>query len=289
MCGLAISSRSAMVIHMRKHTGERPYKCDHCDGSFAQKGTLAAHIAHRHEKLKRKRKHTCEMCGKQFPSTKDVEVHKRCHTGETPYACDYCPKRFTQVSSLIRHKRIHTGEKPYVCTECGKSFSDSCRLTSHKSVHSDEKKFTCNICSKKFKSKSSLKVHLDLHKNCKDNVCDQCGRGFAAKGNLVLHVKNVHSEKSGICPICKRHTSNLDHHIPQHTKNLQFSCHICDKRFALKRSLSKHIFAHNNANKFKCDVGNYCNKTFSQKYALNYHIMKWHSNEKQQKEETQIS
>ena len=36
--------QSSLSQHMRKHTGEKPYKCPYCDHRAAQKGNLKIHI-----------------------------------------------------------------------------------------------------------------------------------------------------------------------------------------------------------------------------------------------------
>ena len=97
--------------------GERPFLCGECGTGFTKNEHLKRHTQNVHLKLK---PIVCDECEMTFADKYKLNMHKRKHTGETPFLCTICAKGFKRKETLENHMLMHKSNpdsKDFVCVQ----------------------------------------------------------------------------------------------------------------------------------------------------------------------------
>lgn len=238
-CGKQFPLKERLKLHVRTHTGFKPYKCAECDKSFARGGQLAQ--------------------------------HRRTHSHVKAFHCTLCPGTFTCAANLALHMKRHNNQKDHKCGICGREFIRRDALKKHlECLHRDVKSFLCIICNKTFKG--HLPQHMRTHCQDRPHGCATCGQRFAQKSQLTVHQRTHSGQRPFRCLVCWQafaHSTALKLHTRRHTGERPFKCNLCSAGFTQLPHWKKHMKCiHGRSKPYDCKN---CNKHFKMKNDLDIH------------------
>jgi uncharacterized Zn-finger protein len=92
VCGSIFPEASQLLVHLRIHSGAKPFMCAECGRQFTRRGHLGRHM--------------------------------RLHSGEKPFMCNRCACQFARADHLRRHMQSHLAENSRSKSSSGTAISD---------------------------------------------------------------------------------------------------------------------------------------------------------------------
>ncbi|XP_060517270.1 homeotic protein spalt-major-like isoform X2 [Cylas formicarius] len=215
LCFKTFACNSALEIHYRSHTKERPFKCTVCDRGFSTKGNMKQHMLT--HKIRDMPQHMFENKSSSVSCEDSTSLPAREQSNDGDVALPPTPTTPAQNQMPTQTSVDHGEQQSHAKRE---STETELPLPKRPPSSLQASKHLCHVCNKNFSSSSALQIHMRTHTGDKPFRCTVCQKAFTTKGNLKVHM-GTHMWSNGASRRGRRMSLDLPP-IPMTPKDSEF-------------------------------------------------------------------
>lgn len=250
-CNIKLAEGDSLTKHINS-VHKVKINCPYCQNSALSDKWLLSHIAKHHpkENLSAPVSFLCSTCGGTSKSFLEYTEHVKSHED---VRCKICSRNFSDRKKLFAHTKY-----------------------AHPMGNNEPRESSmCPYCGKSYKY---LPFHIYKVHSGREIKCDMCDYTTSLLCYMTKHKKQVHEGFTTTCEDCGKIVKQLSHHkqrgCPARRKAERLQCPHCDKTFALRDGLTRHIrVIHMNKKDKACPQ---CDYRTSEGFNLRIHIARVH-------------